>query len=141
MLKGSIYSPLSLRAAMKRYDEKNPKYIDAIVNITKLDPERTIKSLTDEEFESFWKAIEHIEKWVEGDEDFIEKCYISGVHKKRGIITEYLVQKNEGAIWINKNEAIRLTSENRLHAVLVHMRNGNMFIRPEYGCKSFELIS
>jgi hypothetical protein len=45
MLMGSVYSPLTLRAAMRKYDSSNPKYIDTIVKITKLDPERTIKSL------------------------------------------------------------------------------------------------
>lgn len=72
MLKGTIYSPLTLRAAMKRYDGTNPAYIDEIVKITKFDPERTIKSLSDKEFEVFWKAIELIEKWKIGSEVFIE---------------------------------------------------------------------
>ncbi len=45
MLKGGIYSPLTLRAAMKRYDESNRTYIDEIVKLTGFDPERTIKSL------------------------------------------------------------------------------------------------
>lgn len=76
---------------MKRYDESNRTYIDEIVKITGFDPERTIKSLNSKEFESFWKAIEFIEKWIVGKEDFIEKWYIAGVHKKRGIITEYLI--------------------------------------------------
>ena len=51
MLRGSVYSPLTLRAGMKRYDSTNPNYIDEIVKITKFDPERTIKSLNDKEFE------------------------------------------------------------------------------------------
>lgn len=37
------------------------QYIDEIVKITKLDPERTIKSLSTAEFLIFWKAIEQIE--------------------------------------------------------------------------------
>jgi len=141
MLRGSQYSPLSLRAAMKRYDKQNPNYINQIVSITDFDPERTIKSLNDKEFEIFWKAIEHIEKWEVGREDFIEKWYISGVHKKHGIITEYLVQRGTTKIWLSKEESIKLSKENRLHATLVHRKKGSIFLRPEYHQNSFELIT
>jgi len=75
MLKGSVYSPLTLRAAMKKYDHRNLKYIDEIVKITKLDPERTINSLDDKESDLFWRAIEQVEKWIIGEEDFIDSPY------------------------------------------------------------------
>lgn len=140
MLRGSKYSPLSLREAIKRYDESNSNYINAIVSFTGFDPERTIKSLNNKEFEMFWKAIESIEKWEVGREDFIEKWYISGVHKKHGIITEYLVECKTKKVWFTKEECIKLTLENRLHATLVHMKNGSIFLRPEYQQKAFELI-
>lgn len=139
MLKGGIYSPLTLRAGIKRYDGTNPKYIDEVVTITRFDPERTIKSLNDKEFEMFWKAIEKVEKWLVGREDFIEKWYITGVHKKRGVITEYLVEKNEGPTWVSKEQALKFALEGRLHVTLVHMRDGRIFLRPEFGSKSFEL--
>ncbi|MBI5274337.1 MAG: hypothetical protein HY860_04700 [Chlamydiales bacterium] len=139
MLRGSKYFHLSLRAAIKRYDEQNKNYINDIVSITNLDPERTVNSLSNQEFEIFWKAIEHIEKWKVGREDLIEKWYISGVHKKRGIITEYLVQKNETSIWVPKEESIKLATEHRLHATIVHTKSGSIFLRPEYGQKPFKL--
>lgn len=141
MLKGGVYSPLTLRAAIKRYDRTNPKYIDEVVTITGLEPERTIKSLSNKEFESFWKAIEKIEGWEVGREDFIEKWYISAVHKKRGVITEYLVKKNGGSVWISKEEALKLTMEGRLHAIIVHLKTGHTYLRPEFGSKPFELTS
>lgn len=141
MLKGSVYSPLSLRAAIKKYDRRNPKYIDTIVQITNLDPERTIKSLNAREFESFWKAIEFVEKWTVGEEDFIPKWIISGVHKKRGVITEYLVCINKESKWLSKQEAIAWTMEGKLHATLVHMKNGNHYLRPEHGQHSFVIIT
>lgn len=81
------------------------KYIDEIVKITKLDPERTIKSLNDKEFDLFWRAIEQIEKWTVGEEDFIEKGIISGVHKKRGVIFDYLVQKSHESHWVDKRRS------------------------------------
>ena len=141
MLKGSIYSPLTLTAAIKRYDKKNPKYIDAIVKITKLDPERTINSLDDLEFERFWKAIELIEKWSIGTEDFIEKWIISGVHKKRGAITEYLIQTNHEPIWFSKQDALKLAFEGKLHATIVHFKTGTYYLRPEYGSNPFECVT
>lgn len=139
MLRGNIYSPLTLKQASKRYVGSDPDHIHKIVKMTKLDPDRTIKSLTDKEFESYWKAVEENEGWEVGNEDFIEKWYITGVHKSRGVITEYLIDQGNGPVWIAKEEAISLTIKRRLHAVLVHMKNGRLFLRPEYGIKRFEL--
>jgi hypothetical protein len=141
MLKGSIYSPLSLRDAMYKYDSTNPKYIDEIVKITKLDPERSIKSLSDHEFEIFWNAIEKVEKWIVGREDFIEKWYITSVHKKHGVITECLIKKNENSIWVSKEKAIQLAINGRLHVTIVHLKTGKVYLRPEFGFKSFEQVS
>lgn len=141
MLRGSVYSPKTLRAAIKYYESKKKDYIDIIVARTGLDPERTIKSLNDKEFESFWKAIEFVEDWTVGEEEFIPKWIISGVHKKRGIIFEYFVQKLKGSIWLNKEETISLANEGRLHAIIVHLKNGGTYLRPEYGTKPFEIIT
>jgi hypothetical protein len=138
MLKGGVYFPLTLRAAIKRYDSSNPKYIDEIVKITGLDPERTIKSLSNKEFEVFWKAIEKVEKWEEGREDFIEKWYISSVHKKQGVITEYLIKKDKCSEWIAKKDALKLAEEGRLHAVVVQPKKGQVYLRPEFGSNPFE---
>jgi hypothetical protein len=66
MLKGSKYSPKTLREAMIYYDKNNPNYINIIVSKTGFDPERKVKSLNDKEFEKFWLAIEETEKWEEG---------------------------------------------------------------------------
>ena len=141
MLKGSIYSPLTLRLAMKRYDNRNPKYIDAIVKITGLDSKRTIKSLNKKEFKVFWKAIEQVEDWKVGREDFIEKWIISGVHKKRGVIAEFLVKKNSKLEWVSKIEALQLAKKEKLHAVLIQTKIGISYLRPEFGSKSFKIIS
>jgi hypothetical protein len=141
MLKGKIYSPLTLRAAIKRYDSTNPKYIDEIVKITGFNPERTIQSLSSKEFEAFWKAIEQVEHWEVGREDLIEKWYISAVHKKRGVITEYLVKKGKRLEWISKKDALELAEEGRLHATLVHLKTGRIYLRPEFGSKPFEQAS
>lgn len=141
MLKGSIYSPLSLRAAIQRYDSTNQNYINEIVKITKFDPERSVKSLNPKEFEKFWQAIEQIEKWEIGREDFIEKWIISGVHKKNGIICEYLVKKGKESFWLSKQKGIQMAIEGRLHAIVVHLANGNIYLRPEFGSHSFTLFA
>ncbi len=141
MLKGSVYSPLTLRAAIWRYDKRNPNYINQVVAITGFDPERRVKSLNDEEFERFWKAIEFIERWEVGREDFIEKWYITGVHKIHGVISEYYVHTKEGERWIPKMEAINFALEQRLHAVLVRMKKGACYLRPEFGVMRFMKVT
>ncbi len=140
MLRGSVYSPKTLRAAMLYYEPKKKDYIDIIVEKTGLDPERTIKTLTDAEFKSFWQAIEEVEKWENGDEEFIEKWIISGVHKTKGTITEYFVKKSDESVWLSKNDAISLTNKGRLHAIVVHLKNGSNYLRPEYSSKPFKLL-
>jgi hypothetical protein len=137
MLRGGVYSPLTLRAAIKRYDSTNPKYIDVIISKTGFDPGRTIKSLDDEEFEKFWRAIEDMEKWEVGREDFIERWYITAVHMKRGVIQEYCICKNGIETWLAKQEAIALAQERRIHATVVHRSNGSLYLRPEYHGKRF----
>jgi hypothetical protein len=137
MLKGGIYSPLTLREAMIRYDKPNPNYINIIVDKTGLDPERKVKSLNDQEFKAFWQAIETTEKWKVGKEDFIEKWVITGVHLKRGVISEYCIRQNGNDVWMPKQEAIILAQEWRIHAIVVHCSNGTMYLRPEYHAKRF----
>jgi hypothetical protein len=126
---------------MEYYEPKKKDYINIIVARTGLDPERTIKSLNDKEFENFWKGIKFVEDWTEGEEDFIPKGIISGVHKKRRVITEYLVCINKESIWLPKLEAIKWTIGGKLHAILVHMKNGNHYLRPEHGHHSFIIIT
>jgi len=137
MLRGSVYSPLTLRAAMKRYDRRNPQYIDIIVSKTGFDPERKISSLSDEEFEKLWKAIEETEKWVVGEEDFIDRYFITGVRLKRGVIYEYCIRKNGSDTWLSKEAAIALAKEQRIRATVVHLPSGSVYLRPEYHGKRF----
>lgn len=139
MLRGSVYSPLTLKEASLRYVFSDKNHIHKIVKICGLDPNRTIKSLSDKEFELYWKAIEQNEGWEVGDEDFIEKWIISGVHKKRGIITEYLINQSGKNRWIAKLDAIELALQGRLHVALVHHKD-SYYLRPEHGSKPFEII-
>jgi hypothetical protein len=45
MLGGSVYSPLTLKEASKRYVSTDKNHINTIAKITGFDPNRTIKSL------------------------------------------------------------------------------------------------
>ena len=112
-----------------------------LISISKLDPNKLIKHLSIEEFERLRTAIERIEGWKEGYEDFIDKWYITGVHKKRGIITEYCVNQSGQSNWILKQDAIQLALEGRLHATLVHMKSGTIYLRPEHHNHSFVVIT
>ncbi len=140
MMRGSIYSPLTLRNAMKKYDPSNPKYINQIIAITALDPERTIKSLNATEFEKFCKAVEKVEHWEVGREDFIDVWYITSVKKHSGTITEFFVRNSKTSKWISKKEAIELAKNHYLHATLARSGSNKLYIRPKYGKKSFSTV-
>ena len=91
--------------------------------------------------EVFWRAIEKVEKWEVGEEDFIEKWIISGVHKKHNVITEYLINSGNGSSWFAKQDAIKLAIEGRLHAIVVHLKKGTIYLRPEFRSNPFELTA
>ncbi len=143
MLKGSVYGPLTLRKALQRFEPGKTDYIDIIVQRTGLDPDHTIRSLNDREFTRFHQAIEYVENWTPGCEDFIERWIIAAVHKKRGTIFEYLVNKPKsgGSEWIAKTDAILLADEGRLRATVVHPKKGSPYLRPEYGKHSFTEVT
>jgi hypothetical protein len=141
MLRGSRYRNLTLLEASLRYVQEDPNHGPKIAKMSNLDPNRKISSLSDEEFERYWKAIEKNEHWEIGTEDFIANWIISGVHKKRGVITEYLVCLNQESVWLLKQEAIKWGMEGKLHAVVVHMKNGTHYLRPEHGQHSFVIVT
>lgn len=140
MLKGSKYFHLTLREASLRYVDEDPDHINKIVALSKLNPERTIKSLDMKEFETYWKAIEQNEGWIVGRETFVDKWYITGVHMKRGVIYEFRIQKNGSDIWLSKSEAISMAASHQLHAIIIHMKNGSCYLRPEYNSKPFSSL-
>lgn len=140
MLRGSKYFHLTLREASLRYVKEDPNHIRKIVKLSKLDPDRTIKSLNEKEFELYWKAIEENEGWIVGKDLFVDRWYITGVHKKRGVIYEYCIQKNGRDIWLPKSEAISMAVSYQLHAIVVHMKNGSCYLRPEYHAPSFSSL-
>ncbi|MCB1118479.1 MAG: hypothetical protein KDK65_00810, partial [Chlamydiia bacterium] len=105
-------------------------YADIVAERTRLDTNRTIKSLNDREFKSFLEAIEYVEGWKVGKEDFIERWIISGVHKKRGVIFEYCLVKTREEKWVLKSEAVHLAKQGLIQANLVQPSRRTPYLRP-----------
>jgi hypothetical protein len=142
LLKSSNYNALKVADLPEKYDKDNSQeYRRMLLSISKLDPNKRIKDLIAKEFDRLREAIERIEGWEVGQEDFIEKWYISGVHKKRGIIIEYLVNKGGKDSWAVKGEALNLALAGKLHATIVHLKNGTIYLRPEYGKHAFTRVA
>ena len=58
----------------------------------------------------------------------------------RRIITEYLIAMKK-EVWVPKMDAIKLATEDRVHAVIVHLKNGTYYLRPEYKQKPFGTVT
>ncbi len=141
LLKSSNYNILEVTELPEKYDKDNAQeYRRMLLSISKLDPNKRIKNLSGKEFDQLRAAIERIEGWESGQEDFIEKWYISGVHKKHGVIVEYLVNKGNKTSWVTREEALKFAIMSRLHVTIVHLKNGALYLRPEYGNQSFAQV-
>ena len=147
LLKKEFYQKLTLNELPRKYTGVKPGvpdteevilYRKAIRVISKLDMERTVKSLNDEEYEKLLKAMETHEGWIEGYEEFkvVQKIVGIRLNKKRAI-SEYLVKDQKQEQWYLKDSAIAMAEDGRLHAIVVHAKAG-AYLRPEYGAKSFK---
>jgi hypothetical protein len=87
--------------------------------------ERTIFSLSDEEYEKLLKAMEAHEGWEEGYEEFNEIKKIIGVRmNKKRVISEYLIKDLQRKQWCLKDVVIAMAEEGHLHATVVHAKKG-----------------
>src|SRR5258708_2382235 len=90
LLKSANFSNMKISEMPEKYDYDNAKeYRRMLLSISKLDPNKRIKDLIPMEFDKLREAVERIEGWKPGKEDFIEKWYITGVRKTHGVISEY----------------------------------------------------
>lgn len=136
-LKSPEFRVLTIEEFPSVWDKDNEtNYRKFLLKETGLSSEQRIENLTNQEFESFRKAVEKMEGWKEGWEEFYEKQYISAVKKKGSIITEYLICGKEGKNWLTKAEAIILAASGRLHAIVVHTKKGS-YLRPEFHARAF----
>ena len=140
MLRGSQYFHRTLREASIRFIKEDPDHYKKITRLSGLDANRTINSLNNQEFERYWRAIETNEGWIVGREDVIDKWYITGVRLKHGVIKEFCIRQQGQDIWVSKQEAIFLANNHHLHAVVVHMKNGNCYLRAEYHAPTFSSL-
>jgi len=144
---GPMYIDLTLRELPRKYlgivpgkpDTKEVEdYRKNIRIFSKLDMQRTIRSLNAEEYEALLDAMKRHEGWRTGREEYVEVKKVLGVRlSKKGTMAEFLVGGDGEKIWLSKNEAIALTEKGLLHAVVVHAKHG-VFLRPEYHQTAFK---
>jgi len=144
---GSMYIDETLNNFVRKYTGVKPgapdtqeviNYRKAIRFFTKFDMERTIRSLNDEEYEKLLDAMKKHEGWREGKEEHIRVQKILGIHvNKKRIIFEFLIGDAVESAWVSKQDAILLAEEGKLHAIVVHGKNG-AYLRPEYHHTSFK---
>ena len=149
LLKKKVYIDLTLNQFPRRYTGVEPEkpdnkevrdYRRDISIITKFDMERTIRSLSEKEYEQFINAVERHEGWDFGHEDIIEVQKIIGIRwDSKHVISEFLVASSAGIRWLSRREAISLAKKGMLHAVVVHTAHGD-YLRPEYGQTPFHLM-
>jgi len=138
---GNMYIDLTLNEFVRKYTgvksgapdtQEVINYRKAIKFFTKFDMNRTIRSLNEEEYEKLLDAMKKHEGWREGKEEYIEVKKILGIHiNKKRIIFEFLIGDSIGNTWISKENAIVLAEEGKLHAIVVHGKNGK-YLRPVY---------
>jgi hypothetical protein len=147
---GNMYIDLTLNEFVRKYTGVEPdepdtqeviNYRKAIKFFTKLDMERTIRSLNDAEYELLLDAMKKHEGWREGKEEFIEVKNVLGVHiNRKKVIFEFLVGNSVESAWISKKEAVALAEAGLLHAIVVHTK-GESYLRPKYHHKSFRELA
>ena len=109
------------------FQNNTKKYIQSIKKNTGVDEKVLIKNYSKIQFEKLWKSIELIEGWKIGTtKELSRPGEITKVKKnKKGKILSYLV---DGRGWLSKQEAIQLTLQKKIDAVVVS-RNGAKFLR------------
>jgi hypothetical protein len=143
---GKMYIDSTLNEFLRTYTGVNKgdpdtqeviNYRKSIKSFTKLDMDRTIRSLNDDEYEKMLDAMKKHEGWREGREEYIEVKKILGVHlNKKHVVSEFLVGNSSDSEWICKKEAIALAQAGVLYATVVHAGSGD-YLRPKFHQSSF----
>jgi len=142
LLKEERYLQLTLEFFPRKYtgvEEDKPDtkeviaYRDFLRKSTKFDMTRTIRSLSDEEFNILIKKMENYEgwhpwPWPEG-EDYTPIQKVVGVKTTNHRITSYLVLNPPEKWWVTCEEAIDLAENRLLRAVVVHSKK-HVYLRP-----------
>lgn len=129
LITGPTYRVLTIYNAVARYapDTENdtPRYRRQVADFTGLDINRRISTLSFNEVGNLLDAIQRIEGWIVGTDNYIKKVIRTKVDR-RGRLVEFLIEgENE---YIDKNEAIRRAEEMEIDAVVV-AGSGGTYIR------------
>jgi len=128
----NIYGEKSISEMIQGYapniENNTSEYFKFLQKQTGVKDGTKIKNFTPIQFEKLWKAIERYEGTKKGKiTELTNKKQIDAVRKnKKGTITHYRV---EDMGWITKDEAIQLTEEGKIDAVVATSRSGNLFLR------------
>lgn len=142
LLKEERYLQLTLEVLPRKYtgvkdgkpDTKEViAYRDFLRKSTKFDMERTIRSLSDDEFNTLIKKMENYEgwhpwPWPEGEE-YTPIQKVVGVKMSNHRVISYLVLNPPEKRWITREEAINLAENRLLRAVVVHNKK-HVYLRP-----------
>jgi hypothetical protein len=124
---------LSLERMMSRFapphENETERYLRFLLKrIGVADRKRKISSLSKEEFERLWQAIEKMEKWEEGQVIALPplKSITKVLKDKKGTIVAYYIVD---AGWVKKARAIAMARKLEVDAVVALSRGGNKYLR------------
>ena len=123
--------PTLMEAYAPKKENNTKRYIAFIRKKTGVKGTKKVKDFSASEFEKLWQGIEQMEGWGKGKEGTVtpysEKKEITAVEKnKKGTIQSYQI---ESYGWIPKSEAIALTLDGKVNAVVATSPRGNQFLR------------
>lgn len=111
-----------IKAYAPKSDGNDPDHYTKLVkDFTGLDPDRLLKSLSDEEFEKVIKAIIRVEGYKKGDVKPVKLKKVLDTKSEKGVIVSYLVEEYG---WISKSKAIEFAEKEIIDAVIVQGENG-----------------
>ncbi len=142
LLKGSQYHHLTIKEMAYKYEpespEKSESYCKCIVSRSKLEPTRKLESLNDEEFDTLLQSMQACEGWEIGQETYFPIKKITEVCRGKDRTIQYF--QIDGDEWVPKGMAIQIAEHANLAAVVVHMKNGNKYLRPKQNQPPFHAL-
>jgi hypothetical protein len=140
LLQGSKYFQLTLHDMASVYEPERPDpYCDCFTKKANLDSNRTLNSLSNDEFQRLLEAMQQCEGWEVGEENHFPLLAIIGTKRGKDHTFQDFQIKDRG--WKTKNEAIEIAEKENLCATIVYMKNGNKYLRSKPNQPSFsELI-
>ncbi len=127
------YFNAPLLTLCKHYSPENPEaFLEKLCDLSSLDRDAKICSLSKKEFNALVWGIKKLVGFSEtGNEEFYALPKISGrFYSKKAGVDLYLVGTNQ---FLTKEEAISWVESHQLDAVIVHKRDGDVYLRSRAG--------